>query len=337
MAFWPYPAGRGNMNTLIQQLCWEEKDGNSLYIKREDLLPFSMGGNKVRIAEALFQDMQEKDCDSMIIYGSVHSNLCRVLSAMCYHRSMECTMICSHEEGENSEETNNEKLIQWTGTPIVHCTKNEIAQTVDSVMEQIRKRGKRPYYIYGSRLGTGNEGTLAGAYADAYKEITAFEGQAGWEFDYVFCPSGTGATQAGLICGHLLAGDHKKVMGVMISSRETERAYRVIADSVRAYFEKQQQPLSENFAQEICLLDQYRQEGYGKYDKRITDCLKEVYLKNGIPMDPVYTAKAFWGMREYIREKKIENSRILFLHTGGTPLFYDFMAEQKEQEGTEKA
>ncbi len=317
------------MNTVIQQLCWEEKDGNSLYIKREDLLPFSMGGNKVRIAEALFQDMKKKGCDSMVIYGSVHSNLCRVLSDLCYHRKCECTMICSHEEGESKTTTNNEQLIQWTGTKFVHCGKMEIAETVDYVMGQIKSSGKKPYYIYGSRLGTGNEGTLASAYADAYEEITAFEKKAGWEFDYVFCPSGTGATQAGLICGHLLAGDHKKLIGVMISSRETKRAYQVVRDSVKAYFDKCEKPLPDNFEKEICLLDQYRQEGYGKYDKRIVECMKEIYLQNGIPMDPVYTAKAFWGMKEFIQEKRIKNSRILFLHTGGTPLFYDFLAEQK--------
>lgn len=327
----PYFMGRKLMNTIIQQLCWEKKDGNSLYMKREDLLPFSMGGNKVRIAEALFRDMEEKGCDSMIIYGSVHSNLCRVLSALCYHRKVDCTMICSHEEDEEQTETNNETLIRWTGIPVVHCAKSEIADTVDNVMDLLRKKGKKPYYIYGSRLGCGNEGTLAGAYAEAYKEITAFEKQAGWEFDYIFCPSGTGATQAGLICGHLLAKDHKKLIGVLISSRETERALRIVEDSVRAYFEKCKKALPKNFTQEICLLDQYRQAGYGKYDNRIIDCLREVYLQNGIPMDPVYTGKAFWGMKEYLREKKIENSRILFLHTGGTPLFYDFLTAQKNQ------
>lgn len=319
------------MDTVIQQLHWEEKDGNSLYMKREDLLPFSMGGNKVRIAEALLRDMEEKGCDSMIIYGSVHSNLCRVLSNFCYNRKIECTMICSHEEDEEESDTNNEILIRWSGTEIVHCAKTEIAHTVDEVMEKIKLRGKKPYYIYGSRLGTGNEGTLAAAYAEAYQEITAYEEKMGWEFDYIFCPSGTGATQAGLICGHLLAGDHKKIMGIMISSRETERAYGIVADSIRAYFEKSGQPLPEDFEQEIHLLDQYRQAGYGKYDERIIDCLRQEYLRNGIPMDPVYTAKAFWGMKEYLKEQKIRNQRILFLHTGGTPLFYDFLAKRNMQ------
>ena len=36
------------------RMAGEPEDSNELYIKREDLLPFSMGGNKVRIGEGIF-------------------------------------------------------------------------------------------------------------------------------------------------------------------------------------------------------------------------------------------------------------------------------------------
>ena len=53
---------------------------NEFFIKRDDLLPFSFGGNKVRIAEQYFRDMKKKDCDCIIAYGSSRSNLCRVIA-----------------------------------------------------------------------------------------------------------------------------------------------------------------------------------------------------------------------------------------------------------------
>lgn len=322
------------METLVQRLAADQSSGNEIYIKRDDLLPFSMGGNKVRIAEAFYQDMVNRGCDAMIIYGSRHSNLCRVLANLCCSKKVTCCMICSHEDGEDDAPTNNTHLIAWTGTEIVHCAKTEIAQTVERVMEELRTRGKKPYYIYGDKFGKGNEGTAAVAYAEAYAEITAYEKQQGWEFDYVFCPSGTGATQSGLICGHLLAGDRKKIMGLMISSRETARAHQVIAEGVSDYFSKHRFVLPKDFEKEIILLDQYRQGGYGKYDQRIVDCIYSQYRKNSLPLDPVYTAKAFWGMQEYIKDAQITDSRILFLHTGGTPLFYDFLAQQNIEEFT---
>ena len=44
-------------------------NGNQIFVKREDALPFSFGGNKVRFAEAYLEDMQAKGCDAMIMYG----------------------------------------------------------------------------------------------------------------------------------------------------------------------------------------------------------------------------------------------------------------------------
>ena len=48
------------MVTEIQRLKTEAGDRNEIYIKRDDLLPFSMGGNKVRIAEAFFRTWFKK-------------------------------------------------------------------------------------------------------------------------------------------------------------------------------------------------------------------------------------------------------------------------------------
>ena len=71
------------IHTPIQKLEFPNDRGVRLYCKREDLLPFSQGGNKVRIGRAFFRDMQEKNKDCMIIYGNSRSNLCRVLANLC--------------------------------------------------------------------------------------------------------------------------------------------------------------------------------------------------------------------------------------------------------------
>ena len=43
----------------------------------------------------------------------------------------------------------------------------------------------------------------------------------------------------------------------------------------------------------------------------------------GIPLDSTYTGKAFRGMLSYLEENGIHGQKILFIHTGGTPLFFD--------------
>jgi D-cysteine desulfhydrase len=46
-------------------------------------------------------------------------------------------------------------------------------------------------------------------------------------------------------------------------------------------------------------------------------------IQHGIPLDSTYTGKAFWGMMQYIKKEQIKEKNILFIHTGGTPLFFD--------------
>ncbi len=53
------------LNTPIQQLYTDNSD-NTIYVKRDDLIPFSFGGNKVRIAKEFIDDMRDKNCNCMI-------------------------------------------------------------------------------------------------------------------------------------------------------------------------------------------------------------------------------------------------------------------------------
>ena len=64
-------------------------------------------------------------------------------------------------------------------------------------------------------------------------------------------------------------------------------------------------------------------DGYGKFNKEILRVIKTVLIRDGIPLDTTYTGKGYWGMLEYIKNNNIKNKNILFIHTGGTPLFFN--------------
>ena len=215
-------------SSRIEPLRYFDIGDNQVYMMREDLLPFSLGGNKVRIGWEFFCDMRRQEKNCMVVYGNSRSNLCRVLANLCYSRNIPCYMISSREEGEERRETNNSRLMRWFGAHVIPCEKSQIAQTVEETMEMLKGKGYRPYYIYGNKYGTGNEGVPVQAYVNAYDEICSYEAQNGIHFDYIFFPSGTGATQSGLISGHLLKQDQRHIMGILISSRENERARQVI-------------------------------------------------------------------------------------------------------------
>ena len=65
--------------TPIQMLN-EQLNNNKFFIKRDDLLPISFGGNKVRKAILFFEELEEKCCDCVVTYGSSSSNHCRIIA-----------------------------------------------------------------------------------------------------------------------------------------------------------------------------------------------------------------------------------------------------------------
>ncbi len=302
------------MKTIIQEL--GEYKGNRLWVKREDLIPFSFGGNKARKAQLFFQQIDSGDYDCVITYGSGSSNHCRVVANECCKRGLECYIISPQEA---SEPTFNSQMTALFGAKIKIVPVSEVRDTIENQLAQLQNAGKRPYFIQGG--GHGNIGTEA--YVQCYREITEYEKAADMHFDYIFFASGTGTTHAGLVCGQLLSDDVRKIVGISIA-RKNPRGRDVVIDSIREYLKEQgATKITEEAIQKATIfIDDYTQ-GYGKEDTRVNETIQTVLKNYGIPLDGVYTGKAFMGMAEYLQQIKKKN--ILFLHTGGTPLFFDYL------------
>lgn len=307
---------------LLGQLSGE----NRIYMKREDLLPFSFGGNKVRFARAFLEDMDRKGADAMIIYGGYHSNLCRILASACAGRGIPCSMVHNVNDADPEAPGFNRQLILQSGVREYRCHKGEIAPAVQAAMDDFRKEGRIPYYIYGNIYGEGNAAVPMKAYAAVYREILRQEKEAGLHFDYLFLASSTNTTQSGLLAGHLEEGDERKIVGISVT-RKAGRAVEVIRKNLREYQEKTGSTYSLCADPEILLEDRYLAGGYGLWDEKTEETIRRVYRKEGIGLDPTYTGKAFCGMEQYLKEHRITGKNILFLHTGGTPLFFDYLAE----------
>lgn len=53
-------------------------------------------------------------------------------------------------------------------------------------------------------------------------------------FDYIFFASGTGTTQAGLVCGQIMNHDKRNIIGISIA-RKNPRGRDVVIKSIREY------------------------------------------------------------------------------------------------------
>lgn len=298
---------------------------NEIYIKRDDLLPFSFGGNKVRKAQKFYKEIMEQKPDVLVTYGSSSSNHCRIIANLAKALGISCEIISPEE---NKHETPNSKIVAKLGAKVRYCALNQVKETIDKTMEELAESGK-PYFIMGG--GHGNPGT--DGYREAYEEIAAYEKEQKMRFDYIFHASGTGATQAGLLAGQLLnCHEGKKIVGISIA-RPAESGGNVVLESVTDYFEdmmckdKITMDEKEEFVQKakaaLCFTDRYRLEGYGAYNEEVLETIREVEEQDGIAMDTTYVGKAFWGMRQYLKEEDIRGKKILFIHTGGTPLYFE--------------
>lgn len=299
----------------------------NIYIKRDDLLPFSFGGNKVRIAEEFFADMRRKKHDSIIGYGNSRSNLCRVIANMSKYYGVKCCIISPKDDDGQRVETSNSKIVRLCDSEIVICSKDNVSKTVSETISRHKDAGYSPYYIYGNEFGTGNKSTPVNAYYKCYNEILSQAKAYDLDFDYIFLATGTGMTQAGLLSGKLVSNGKEKIVGISVA-RKTEQETNVIYDYVKSFFKKKQ--LNTNILKDdICVVDEYIGKGYGKKSSIIDKAIYDMMVLNGIPLDPTYTGKAFLGMRADIIKNNISNKNVLFIHTGGTPLFFDNLRNVK--------
>lgn len=308
-----------NWNTPI---CKVDENENTIYIKREDLIPYSFGGNKARKAFLFFEEIDALGADYVVTYGSACSNHCRVVANMACERKIPCIIVSpSLSHGENSYNT---QMMEIFNAKIVTCPVVEVHQKIENILSELKRHGYSPYFIAGG--GHGNIGTQA--YIDCYAEICEYEKNTKVRFDYIFHASGTGTTQAGLVCGQLINGDNRKIVGISIA-REEAYGRSVVVESIREYLDTTNIKIPEQEIQKSVFFDaSFISGGYGISEEQVNYIIDNMLSQKGIPLDRTYTGKAYYGMNGYIVKNNIKGKNILFIHTGGTPLFFDYLNER---------
>ena len=135
-------------NTIIEKTAFS-LNGNEVFIKREDLLPFSFGGNKARKAKKFFDYIIKNEYDVVATYGSSSSNHCRVVANLACKYGLECYIVSPEEE---YKETSNSKMIELFGAKIIKAPLEKIKETIDGLMDELAKN-KKAYFIQGGGHG----------------------------------------------------------------------------------------------------------------------------------------------------------------------------------------
>jgi D-cysteine desulfhydrase len=293
----------------------QKNNKNKMYFFRDDLYPFLGGGNKGRKIKYIESDILAKNANAVVTTGGIQSNHCRALAILAAQRGWACTLVVHGDEDSFYKESGNAMMMRLSGARLVFVNENQISAAMDQAMEDYKLKGLTPYYVFGG--GHSPEGGLA--YIEAVNEMKLETIKLNWKPDYIFLASGTGSTQAGILAGLDREQIDAEVIGISVG-RNKDRAEAIIAE----FYIK----LCENYhiqggKRKVTVLDDYLCGGYGKYNDAIKNLSLNSIKEYGFALDTAYTAKAFYGMQEYIKKNHIKGN-VLFWHTGG---LLNFLAE----------
>ena len=93
----------------------------NIYIKRDDLLPGTAGGNKTRKLDFSMADAINQGADTIITCGAVQSNHCRLTLAWAVKEGLDCHLVLEErvKDSYNPEASGNNFLFQLLGVKSV--------------------------------------------------------------------------------------------------------------------------------------------------------------------------------------------------------------------------
>jgi 1-aminocyclopropane-1-carboxylate deaminase/D-cysteine desulfhydrase-like pyridoxal-dependent ACC family enzyme len=280
-----------------------------LLMKRDDLLSFAMGGNKVRKIQAVAAEARAADADLLITCGGAQSNHARVTAAAGAALGMKVVLVLNG--AAPAHVTANTLLDQLFGAEIRYVSsREERAPMMETVAVEARAAGRRPFIV---PLGASTPIGALG-FARGVAELAT----AGHRPGTILSASSSGGTQAGLIAGAALLGLDTHVIGISADDPAASLA-RTIGDLLDGMAERLgAKPASLHRDRPIEVDDGFVGAGYGVPTAESTEAIELVARTEGILLDPVYTAKAMAGLVARVRAGAFSpDDTVLFWHTGG--------------------
>jgi len=299
-------------------------DGPSLYIKRDDLLGLTGGGNKTRKLEFVVAEAIEQGADTLITCGAVQSNHCRLTLSAAVKEGLKCQLVLEQRVpgSYNPNASGNNFLFNLLGVESVRVVSggSDMIAEMQSIADSLSAEGRKPYVIPGG--ASTPKGALG--YVACAEEIMAQSFNEGICFDQVVCASGSSGTHAGLVTGFSGNNSGIKVLGVNVSRKKDvqEELVHALVSKTADLIGISEAPPRES----VLCFGGYVGPGYSLSTPEMVDAVNLLAKTEGILLDPVYTGKAMAGLIDLIRKNYFrKNENVLFIHTGGSPAIYEYM------------
>jgi len=297
--------------------------GPHIFVKRDDLLGLTAGGNKTRKLEFLVADALRQGADTLITVGAVQSNHCRLTLAAAVKEGLKCRLVLEQRVPDSYDynASGNNFLFRLLGvekTTVVDLG-TDLGAAMQAEADELAAEGRKGYVIPGG--GSNEIGSLG--YASCAQEILGQAFDKGIQFDHLCCASGSGGTHSGILVGMRAMGSSIPVTGISVRRPVLEQEALIggLATRTREFL-----GLPSELAEgELKIFDDYVGPGYSIPTEEMAQAVRIFARTEGILLDPVYTGKAAAGLLDLIKKGYFQKGeKVLFLHTGGAPGLYAY-------------
>jgi 1-aminocyclopropane-1-carboxylate deaminase/D-cysteine desulfhydrase-like pyridoxal-dependent ACC family enzyme len=288
-----------------------------VWIKREDLAPIGLGGNKVRNLEFHLGQALAERSDILVTSGRRWSNHCRLTAAAGTVAGVGVELVLTGPQPAHPGPS--QRMAELFGATIHYTEGPDSAERealTERVVGDLQASGRRPYLVpVGGSALPGAAGQLV-----AGLELAAQLDGEDMAPDLLVLATATGATQAGSLVGLELAGRAIPVLGFTVARPAAE---------LRPVVETLSRELRElsglgGPTPEVELDDGALGAGYGRRSREAEQAAALLARTEGILADPIYTAKALAGLVSLARTGRLAGNSVVFWHGGGTTgLFED--------------
>ncbi len=295
--------------------------GPTIYIKRDDLLGLTAGGNKTRKLEFLVADALSQGADTLITCGAVQSNHCRLTLAAAVKEGLKCRLILSEAvPGSYRQDANgNVFLYHLLGAEKIQVVPwgSDLTAELAKAAAEVAAKGRKAYIIpMGGSNSIGAMGYIACA-----EEIMAQAFDTGLNIDHIIIAAGSAGTHAGLLLG--IHGNHCNIPVTGISVLNPKPVYEKQLAELLAQTAARL-GINATVPQEaIQCCDEYIGPGYGLPSAEMVEAVKLLAKTEAILLDPSYTGKDMAGLIGLAKSGYLKSGQnVLFIHTGGTPALF---------------
>jgi 1-aminocyclopropane-1-carboxylate deaminase len=261
---------------------------SQFWVKRDDLIDPYISGNKWRKLKYLLAKAQSEGKNHLVTFGGAYSNHLVATASAAARAGLKATAFVRGEQVSNQMLL----LCKLYGMKLIF-TDRESYKNKPVLFDQVFSNDPSAFFI--------DEG---GASAEAVQGCAELISELPFDFDHIFCAAGTGTTAAGLLQGVQELGLQTAVHVVPVL-----KGGDFITEEITRYTGPSTQ---------LQVHTDYHFGGYAKTTEPLLMFMRDFVARQGMLIDPVYTAKLFFAIEDLARNGTIKKeSKVLAIHTGG--------------------